>query len=69
MKIDTTDFGVFQVEVSHEDANGWLMDEGADLVEVNSAIDEATSHAAHHGRAFILIEITPPLRQGESRGR
>lgn len=57
MKIDTTDYGVFQVKVSHKETNDWLMDEDADLVEVNSALDEATSHAADHGKAYVLIEI------------
>lgn len=53
MKIDTTDFGVFTVKVAYAEANEWLMDEGADLIEVNSAIDEAVSFASDHGRAFV----------------
>ena len=57
MKINTTDYGVFQVKISHEKANEWLMNVGADLLEVNWAIDEATSHAADHGNAFVVIEI------------
>jgi len=60
MKIDTTDFGVFPVKLSQEEAAEWLMDEGAELIEVNSAIDEATSHAADYGSAFVLIEIKRP---------
>jgi hypothetical protein len=61
MKIDTTDYGVFTVSVSHEKANDWLVNDGDELIEVNSAIDEATSHAAAHGKAFILIEIRKEL--------
>lgn len=57
MKINTTDYGVFTVEVPYEEAANWLMSDGSDLVEVNSAIDEATSHAQTNGSAFVLIEI------------
>lgn len=57
MKIDTDSIGVFVVSVPHSEANDWLMDEGADLVDVNSAIDEATSFAADNGRAYVIIEI------------
>jgi hypothetical protein len=65
MKIDTSDFGVFHVKVSHDEANGWLMGEKPELDDVNSAIDEATSRAADLGSAFVLIEITSTIRQGQ----
>ena len=58
MKIGCDDIGVFKVKVSHENGVAWLLDAAVDLVEVNSAIDEAVSFAADNGRAFVLIEIT-----------
>ena len=57
MKIDSTDFGVFTVKVSQEDAAAWLVDPAIDLEEVNGAIDDAASHAGAYGKAIIVIEI------------
>lgn len=68
MKIESTDFGVFTVVVPHEEANDFLMDEACELVNVNSAIDEATSHAKDFGKAYVLIEITQPAAQQASQG-
>ena len=60
MKIYSTDYGVFAVIVPYEEANDFLMDEACELVNVNSAIYEATSHAKNFGKAYVLIEITKP---------
>lgn len=57
MKIDSTDVGVFEVEVTPEEALAWMNGEMSDLIDVNGAIDEATSFAIHSGQAFVLLKI------------
>lgn len=60
MKIDTMSYPVTKVELSHQEASDWIQDEGSDLIDVNSAIDEATSNAETYGKAYVLIEISKP---------
>jgi hypothetical protein len=61
MKIDPDyDISVFKVEVPLDDVNSWLVDVGAEIIDLNKAIDEAASFASNHGRSFVLIEIKAP---------
>lgn len=52
-----SDPGTFKVTVPLWEVNDWLADPGADLIEVNSAIDEAASWANDYKRAVVIIEI------------
>lgn len=58
VQLNSDDVGVFAVKVSVEQGNAFLMDAGADLEDVNRAIDEAVSFAEDHGRAFVLIQVS-----------
>lgn len=61
MKIDTDDLGVFLVTVPVAEVNDWLIDPGADLVDVNSAIDNAASWTNDTlDKAYVVIEVIKP---------
>lgn len=57
MKINSTDVGVFEVAVTPAETLAWMNGELKDLIDVNGAIDEATSHAIANGTAFVLIKV------------